>query len=322
MSRVPRTALVLALLVQACAVNVRLDAGDLDGLLEEMGAESVVRREAYTLWSPFPPEGTALWREALDEELPAQRALFGVDQLTRRVQVVLEAVPELALRLEQGPDGQVTVRRPAGPDPTRGLHGYAHEGGVHVHVPATGWLTTPEGRRIPSITRPIGTLRRTLRHELAHWFAFHEGIEGDKWLDEGLAQCVSGLGMEDGRLLDRGVPKSDLDRARALPVEELSLAELLDWTEDLQPILEAVRDRDPDRELGLDPVPRVTCGLYVRFLLGLDGSGAPVEGLAERLRELQCMPRDVHLAGEARWRAWLADRLAREASATCTVAPR
>jgi hypothetical protein len=307
-------ALLAAPLLSACVTRVVLEPRDLDRLLGEMGSESVARTEHYTLWAPGDWLMMRPWLALVEEERAAVVTAFGGAEPVPRVQVVLVPVQGMWLTLESGPNGTLAVRAPEGGDPTHGLEGWASDHGVAVHVPATTYIDGPDGLRLPSVSSPENH-RRTLRHELAHWRALGLGLRGGDWLEEGLAQVLEGLELEDGRLVDRGPSADTLKLADALGVRTLALEELLDWREDGGRIVEMVHGGRGDGDLGVQPAPRTASGLYVRFLLGLEGSGEPAADFAARFAVLVGIPRAEHLAGEADWRAWLEAEILRSAPA-------
>lgn len=309
----PAIALALALALPACTVTVRMDEVDVDRVLGQMDVRAVVRAEGYTLWSCYDLAGARLWSSALDEEFSALGEAFGDGDTARHAQVRLRALEGIGPRVAQTDDGHVTVERREGPDPKRGLRGWANEDGVSLFVPATSWLTRPDGERVASVHAPQGELRHVLRHELAHWWGYGLDFELPDWLDEGLTQCVEELVLERGRLVDRDAAPAALERARSSGASGLSLTELLDWRDESIEIVEAVQQRD---DAGLDRIrlaPRAASGLYVRFRLGLTGDGQPVGDLARRVRALAELPRAEHRAEEARWRTWLDETLDRGA---------
>jgi hypothetical protein len=305
-------ALLAGPLLSACVTRVVLQPRDLDRLLGELGAESVARTEHYTLWAPGDWVSMRPWLEVVEQERAAVVAAFGGGEPVPRVQVVLVPVQGLGPHIASGPDGTLTVGTPRGSDPTHGLEGWASDHGVAVHIPAATYLAGPDGQRLTSVSSPENH-RRTLRHELAHWRALGLGVRGGDWLEEGLAQVIEELELEDGRLVDRGASAKTLRLAEAVGVGTLALEDLLDWREDGGRIVELVHGGEVDGELDVEPAPRTASGLYVRFLLGLEGAGEPATDLAARLAALAALPRSEHLAGEADWRAWLAAELARSA---------
>lgn len=305
--------LLAAPLCSACVTRVMLEPRDLDRLLGEMGTESVARTEHYTLWAPGDWLSMRPWLAMVEEERAAVVLALGGAAPVPRVQVVLVPVQGLGVNVSSGPGGTLAVSAPQGGDPTHGLEGWASDHGVAVHVPAVQYIDGPDGLRLPSVSSPENH-RRTLRHELAHWRALDLGVRGGDWLEEGLAQLVEALELEQGRLVDRPPTAETLRLAVAVGVPTLALEELLDWRENGGRIVEMVHGGRGDGDLGVEPAPRTACGLYVRFLLGLEGAGEPVAELAQRLAVLAGIPRAELLAGERDWRAWLTAEIARSAS--------
>jgi hypothetical protein len=277
-------------LLAGCASSLEL--ADLDRLERSIDARTVALEADYTLWSPFALEQTRTWVDMVDEELAASRALFGTRH-EGRLLLALVPVEGLGPQVEVGA-GQVAVA-PQRAHPLHGLAGAAGGAEVVVYVTPDRVLQGPSGPLVAH--RAAGDYRGTLRHELAHVHADVVGLEGPKWLSEGVADLVESYVLEEGRLVDRGPEASSLLRAGALRGEQLGVARLLDWRED------GIRIAAGEEQV--DEASRILCGLFMRFLVDRQPPGS----LVERLAGVQALSRAELEELEPAWRGWLQEAI-------------
>lgn len=271
-----------------------------DRLHESIDARTVLREERFTLWSPLDVATSRAWADVIARELPAVERAFGPERLApQRLQVLLERVetPSYPIPPE---GGSITIT--IYPRGTRhGVVGHASGDVVTIFLAPPNRFRLESGVVIEQETDPERMVA-VLRHELAHVAAGRADLDLPTWLSEGAADVVEDLELREGGLFDVGPTAQVLQRAGALDRAEWSLAALLDWRERGERVTSGAEQVDlPRRQL---------CGLYVRWLLGLAGEGAPVEDLAEALDRLRRTPRAELLAGEPAWRAWLEARTA------------
>lgn len=273
-----------------------LTLAEVDGLHDSIDARTVLREEAFTLWSPLDVETSRAWAELVARELPAVEGAFDSERLApERLQVLLERVEVPSIPLP-GPGESVTVQvYPAGS--RNGVLGHASGDVVTLFLAPPNRFRLSSGQVVVRETDPE-RLTAVLRHELTHVACRRAGLELPTWLSEGAADVVEALELEAGQLVDRGPPATLVALALGLDRSEWAVAPLLDWSER--------GERVTRGEEAVDLPRRQLCGLYVRWLLGLEGDGRPVRDLGVRLAALDARSRAALVAGEAEWRAWLA----------------
>lgn len=290
----------LALVALSAGCRIPVDLAEYDRMQGELGVRSVLRGEGYTLWSPQDWVSTKDWFLLVGEEYSAVQRALGLDRAaTPHVQVLLREVEGLQpLELSASGNG-IAFTAARGPHPLHGVAGWASQGEIVIPIAPARVMVLEDGREITGVVS-AEHYRSVVRHELAHAFLHERGLPDDDWFAEGAAELIEGLELRDGALLDAGVPCEMLELAP--DHRDRPLAELLDWREDGAAVAAG-------RE-AVDPGARALCGLYVRFALELPGDGAAAEDLLQRLSVLARRSRDEHLAGEARWHAWLVAQMA------------
>jgi hypothetical protein len=275
-------------LCSGCVGSV--DVEELDSQQRSLDARTVVLEPGFTLWSPFTLAQTKEWVALVDEELTASRALFAVSS-EQRTLVVLVPTAGFGPNMELVGDSHV-LTAPAR-HPLNGLNALATRYRVILYVTPDRELPADDARLVTA-HRSAGNYRPTLRHELAHVNAFAVGLIGEDWFSEGVAHWIESFELEQGVLVDRGPRARELQAARALPVESLSVARLLAWREECSRVASGAEP--------VDEVSRTVCGLFMRFLV----ERGPQGSLVERLRAVDGQTRGELEALDAEWRAWLA----------------
>ncbi|MFN0243157.1 MAG: hypothetical protein ACKVWV_09730 [Planctomycetota bacterium] len=283
---------VLALtgsLVASCHTVFELD--EFDRMLRTTEAQTIVVAGDHTLYAPFALAGARGYAELVVEEMRAVGDLFGTT-LDTPLSIWLRPVRGVRPRIEI--EGQHVRMIPAGEHPRRGVEAYANGTAVVLYVEEEARGTNAGGQPITGQYDPDG-YRNTLRHELAHVWTHRTGIAHTSWFNEGLAEYVESMQLEDGRLVQTDASPL-LGHAARLPRERCAIRRLLDWREDGMRIHAGLEEADL--------AARVASGAFVHFML------ARVEGdsFLARARTLRSLPRDDLLAHEESWQAWRTSR--------------
>lgn len=292
-----------AVVALAAGCRIAVDLAEYDRMQGELGVRSVLRGKGFTLWSPQDWVSSKEWFLLLEQEIPAaQRALGLAADACPHVQVLLREVEGMQVFDVTAQGGGVSFARSDAPHPLHGVAGWAGEGQVVIPIAPARVIVLEDGREVSGVMA-AGHYRSVVRHELAHVFLGGRGLPEEDWFSEGAADLLEGLELVEGVLVDAGAPREALDRLEGLNLLDRPLLDLLEWREDPVAVVEG---RQPVNEAA-----RSLCGLYVRWSLGLSGDGSAAGGLLEGLTRLAGRSRAEHLAGEARWHAWLADQVTR-----------
>lgn len=270
-----------ALLGAACAATVEIE--ELDSLIRSSEARTILLEPGFSLYSPFAHVPTRDYLALVEEERGLVARLFGPGSLDG---VVVWLVPV------EGLQPGVTIEDDAirfGPRSAPAPRVLGISGGrtvvVRVEPPST--LEISDGRRIEG-NWAAETYREVLRHELAHVAAHAAGIDGETWLDEGLAHAVELARVEGGELVvdARAAP---IAGAADVPRGQRALAPVLDYAEDLATI-------ERGGELA-HPHGRQLATSFFVHLLARRGEGS----FAEKARAIAQMSRAELLAEEGEW---------------------
>jgi hypothetical protein len=269
-----------------CAAPAR---ATFDDALRAEGVRSIAVEERFIVYSPYAGVDTQRYVAAANRALDDLEQGMGIP-LGAPVIVVLVPRPVEGMVVTVTGDTLHFEGAPERPS-DRGVLGVAIRSGerdtVVVYVGAETVHTLSDGRTLTgSFTFPEDLL--TMRHELAHLVAERAGLEGPKWLDEGLAQLFEHGRLENGALVTErdALP---LAAAREL-YAETSLDVLLGWEERYDDMV-AGRVLHAGRPLAH--------ALAVYVVEGDEGS------LPERLRRLAALGEADVLALEPELRAWI-----------------
>jgi hypothetical protein len=275
--RTAATLALLPLLIGGCMSRKASTPEEIEAALQG-DAKNVVRRDAFTLFSPYDAAATADYASVVDAQTSLVRPVFD-DPGTPAVNLYLVPLPDDA----------------EAPDPEPWL-GPSRDGWAGAASP-TGFafIYVRRSARGSAAAMQATLSARALRHELAHVYARRAGLSRAAWFNEGLAREVE-LMREEGAKLQPHVFPPALIAARE-SASAGTVQELLQWKLDDGASLEV-------RALRYDEAQSL-----FRFLVARQADG----DWLQRARVVLALPDAQIVALEPEWLSWLASLDALEA---------
>lgn len=277
--------LVLAsALVAGCTVTRTVP--DVDALVRQSGARTVLIEDTLSLWSPYEVPRT---REFLEEIRTRRDEVFGLFELDAGAPLIvrLRVNPGFAVEAtaESGAEGDRMRIQRVSFQPEGDVLGQATDDYVCIEVDRLAPLRLADGRSIETFLG-VSSYTRTIRHELTHVAAMRLGVRRLGWLGEGLAHAVEWLPVEDGRFPLASAPVFHL--AAALPHDREAFDALLRWEQAFP-----VTDRDRHA--------RALATSLVVFALAREGTPNLRENVLRLAARSDAELRALH----ADWSTWL-----------------